>query len=176
MLVRASLGALSLGLGAAQVLAQPTVDTIASTIQQVEGYYPGSLAYRNNNPGNLVCANQTGMVACNNGFAVFGSYDDGLTALDNQIQLYAGRGLTIDQMMAIYAPAGQGSNNPSAYAQTIASSLGVPSSTALTDIGLPPDTQDYSAASSVPVDSGFSGTELAIGAGVLALLAAVVFR
>ncbi len=79
--------------------------TIAATIQQVEGYYPGSLAYQNNNPGNLIYVGQAGATLGAGGFAAFPSYDAGYQALLNQIQNYANRGLTIDQMMAIYAPA-----------------------------------------------------------------------
>ena len=105
------------------------LQTIAATIQQVEGYYPGTLAYTNNNPGNLIYVGQAGATQGTGGFAAFPSYDAGYQALLNQIQNYANRGLTIDQMMAIYAPAGQGSNNPSSYAQTIASNLGVSTST-----------------------------------------------
>jgi hypothetical protein len=105
------------------------LQTIAATIQQVEGYYPGTLAYTNNNPGNLIYVGQAGASPGAGGFASFPTYDAGYQALLNQIQNYANRGLTIDQMMAIYAPAGQGSNNPSSYANTIANNLGVSTST-----------------------------------------------
>lgn len=36
------------------------VASLASAIQTQEGYYPGSLAYQNNTPGNLVYAGQAG--------------------------------------------------------------------------------------------------------------------
>jgi hypothetical protein len=122
------------GLGAAvQVLPAATVQTIASTIQQVEGYYPGSLSYSNNNPGNLIYAGQAGATRGAGGFAQFSTYQDGLDALNNQIQLYAGRGLTIQQMMNTYAPASAG-NNPAAYANQVAGALGVGPDTALTDL------------------------------------------
>ena len=109
---------------------------IANTIQQVEGYigpsaqYPnGTLAYQNNNPGNLIFVGQPGATQGVGGFAAWPTYQDGDNALISQIQNYASRGLTIDQMMAIYAPAGQGSNNPTAYAQQIADALGVSTDT-----------------------------------------------
>lgn len=122
------------GLGAVvQVLPGSTVQTIALTIQNVEGYYPGSLAYQNNNPGNLVYAGQPGATPGAGGFARFASYQDGLNALNDQIQLYAGRGLTIQQMMNIYAPASDG-NNPNAYAGQIANTLGVSADTSLADL------------------------------------------
>jgi hypothetical protein len=121
------------GLGVVQVLDPSQTQTIASTIQQVEGYYPGSLAYQNNNPGNLVYVGQAGATPGAGGFAKFGSYDDGLQALDNQIQLYAARGMTISQMMNTYAPASAG-NNPTAYANQIAGALGVDPNTSLLDL------------------------------------------
>lgn len=121
------------GLGVVQVLQPAQTQTIASTIQQVEGYYPGTLAYTNNNPGNLVYVGQAGATPGAGGFAKFPSYDAGLQALDDQIQLYAARGMTISQMMNTYAPASAG-NNPTAYAQTIANSLGVDPNTSLLDL------------------------------------------
>lgn len=124
---------LHVGLGVVQVLQPAQTQTIAATIQQVEGYYPGSLAYTNNNPGNLVYVGQAGAVPGAGGFAKFPDYNSGLQALDDQIQLYAARGMTIDQMMNVYAPA-SGGNNPTAYAQTIANSLGVSPSTSLLDL------------------------------------------
>jgi hypothetical protein len=112
----------------------PGASTIASTIQQVEGYYPGTLAYKNNNPGNLIFVGQAGATPGAGGFAAFPSYDAGYQALLNQIQNYANRGLTIQQMMNIYAPATDNNgnptgNNPTLYANQIASALGVSTDT-----------------------------------------------
>lgn len=113
---------------------------IAATIQTVEGYYPGTIAYTNNNPGNLMYVGQSGATQGPGGYAVFPSYDAGYQALLNQIQSYADQGLTIDQMMNLYAPAPSAScttacagNNPSAYANQIASSLGVSTNTTVAD-------------------------------------------
>ncbi len=107
--------------------------TIAQTIQKVEGYYPGTLAYRNNNPGNLIFVGQPGAVPGAGGFAAFPTYDDGYNALLKQIQNYANRGLTIQQMMDIYAPASQPGNNPTLYANQIASALGVSTDSTVAD-------------------------------------------
>jgi hypothetical protein len=123
------------GLGAAsQVLPASTVQTIAGAIQQQEGYYPGSLAYQNNNPGNLIYVGQAGATPGAGGFAQFSSYDAGLSALENQIQLYAGRGLTIQGMMNVYAPSTQPGNNPGLYASNVAAALGVSPDTPLTSL------------------------------------------
>lgn len=132
---RGGLGAL--GLGVVQVLAPAQTATIASTIQKVEGYYPGSVAYRNNNPGNLVYVGQAGATGADaNGFAIFPDYATGLQALNNQIQLYAARGLSIQGMMQIYAPASDG-NDPNSYAAQVAGALGVDPSTSLLALSLP---------------------------------------
>ena len=65
------------GLGAPTILDDATVNTIAQAIQQQEGYYPGSLAYTNNNPGNLIYAGQSGAVQGSGGFAKFPDYSTG---------------------------------------------------------------------------------------------------
>src|ERR1700685_4206089 len=96
----------------------PPVSTIASTIQTVEGYYPGTPAYINNNPGNFMFVGQPGatqgtpMGSTGSYFAAFPSYQAGLTALDSQIQSYANQGLTIEQMMEKYAPLTDNNGNP----------------------------------------------------------------
>ncbi len=131
------------GMGAVY-LDPSTKQTIGSTIQQVEGYYPGSIAYRNNNPGNLKYVGQAGATGADSrGFAVFPTYDAGLDALYHQLDLYAGRGLTIQQTMDIYAPASDG-NQPAAYAQTIARALGTSVNTRLSDLSSSP-LPDYAA-------------------------------
>lgn len=113
-----------------------TLDAFAQQIKRVEGYYPpgtpgyptGSLAYRNNNPGNIryvtYYANHFGAVPGDGGYARFPTYAIGYEALKHQITLDANRGLTIRQMMAKYAPASDG-NDPAGYAATIARALGV---------------------------------------------------
>jgi len=171
------------GLGAvAQVLSPNTTATIAGVIQQQEGYYPGTLAYQNNNPGNLIYAGQSGATQGAGGFAKFSTYQDGLNALNNQLQLYAGRGLTISGMMNVYAPATQAGNNPTLYASRIAGALGVSPDTRLLDLtGSPasasPDlagTNVYSDAGLVSLDSllpaGLDPVMVGVGAGVLGLV------
>jgi hypothetical protein len=112
--------------------------TIASAIETQEGYYPGSVAYNNNNPGNLMAAGQPGCTPTSGGFCSFSSFADGWQALLNQIQLDASRGLTIAQFTAKYAPASAG-NDPTTYAQNLAASVGLspndPLSTAIADTG-----------------------------------------
>jgi hypothetical protein len=107
-------------------------DTVASTIQTVEGWFPGSVSYRLNNPGNLLYAGQPGAVphpiTSSDGtvhvFAEFPTVEAGQAALDNQIALDASRGLSIAQFAQKYAPA-QDSNDPASYAAQIAANAGL---------------------------------------------------
>lgn len=112
---------------------QAALTQLALAIQQQEGYYAGSLAYRNNNPGNLMYAGQAGATGKDgSGFAVFPDYQTGFDALLRQIQLDAGRGDTFYSFTADYAPASDG-NNPTAYAQFLASQMGVDPNSTLAD-------------------------------------------
>lgn len=118
---------------------------IAAAIQKQEGYYPGSIAYKDNNPGNLTGCKQSGASGCDvrvigtttYKFTQFPDYATGQSALFDQINNYANRGLTIREMMDKYAPEYDNNgnptgNNPQAYAQNIANSLGVDPNTPLT--------------------------------------------
>jgi hypothetical protein len=159
---------------------------MAAAIQQIEGWFPGSVAYTNNNPGNLIYAGQPGATLGPNGFAVFPTYDAGEQALLNQLNLDQSRGLTISQEMAKWAPAGQGSNDPVSYANQVAAALGVSPDTTLasafSDSGSPLALPGFdlssvgSDASSLFSSAGdelaaIDPTTLAIGGLLLALLA-----
>lgn len=114
------------GLGALGI--PGALDTIAQTIQQVEGYYPNTLAYVNNNPGNLIYtsyyASAYGAVPGSGGFAKFPDYDTGYAALLHQIQVDAARGDSIYDLTYSWLGHGQG-GDPVSYANTIADALGV---------------------------------------------------
>ena len=151
------------GLGAPSILDDATVNTIAQAIQQQEGYYPGSLAYTNNNPGNLIYVGQAGATPGAGGFAKFPDYSTGYQALLNQIHLYASRGMTIQDTMNVYAPAGQGSNDPTAYAATVAAAVGASPDTLLTDLGaMQPVSSSSFMASLNPNSPGFSPGTLGV--------------
>lgn len=101
--------------------------TVASAIQTIEGWFPGSISYRNNNPGNLRPAGQPGcttVTTASGAFCSFPTLAQGQQALDDQIALDASRGLTIAQFAQKYAPA-QDSNDPSSYAAQIAAATGL---------------------------------------------------
>lgn len=118
---------------------------VALAVQKQEGYYPGSIAYTNNNPGNLMYAGQAGAIGKDaNGFAVFPDYATGFQALLNQISLDANRGMTISQFTASYAPASVPGNNPGVYATNIANATG------LSPTDLLSQASDASGASPIP--------------------------
>lgn len=76
------------------------------------------------------------------GFQQFGSYQEGRQALEHQLELYqtgktknpVGPQSSILHAMSVYAPAGDGNNNPYAYASTISKHLGVPITTPISQI------------------------------------------
>lgn len=84
-------------------------------------------AERNNNPGNLNYAGQTGAVledGSNARFAKFGSTAEGVSALAKQLQRYGDRGLdTISKIINKYAPSSE--NNTQAYIDALSKRLGV---------------------------------------------------
>lgn len=117
------------------------VNSLAQAIQQQEGYYPGSLAYTNNNPGNLVYAGQPGATPGAGGFAAFSSYESGYQALENQITLDATRGTdvngnpinTVSDLITSWAPPSQ--NNTTAYISSVAASTGFDPNAPLSSLG-----------------------------------------
>lgn len=155
------------------------VDAIAAAIQTQEGYYPGSLAYRNNNPGNLVYVGQPGATAGAGGFASFQSYDAGLAALKNQIALDAARGTdvngkpttTVAELISSWAPPSE--NNTAAYIASVAAQTGFDPDAPLASLGAstagPVDSAvlpDFSSGASTPDFFGGSQVDLsAVGLG-----------
>jgi hypothetical protein len=116
------------------------ITSLAQAIYRFEGSGPSTLATRNNNPGNL--RSGPGQIGTDvNGYAIFGSMQDGWNALDNQIQLNIDRGLSLNEFFAGkpgvypgYAPA-EDSNQPYNYASTVGSWIGVDPNVPLNQIG-----------------------------------------
>lgn len=121
------------------------LNAIAQAIQTQEGYYPGSLAYQNNNPGNLVYAGQTGATAGPGGFAVFSSYALGYQAELNQINLDAVRGTDVNgnpvedvaDLLSSWAP--PSANDTATYISNVAAATGYDPSAPLLSLGAPGD-------------------------------------
>lgn len=124
-------------------IAPSAVNALASAIQTHEGYFPGSPAYRNNNPGNLVYVGQAGATPGSGGFAAFSSYDAGLSALKAQINLDASRGTdaagrpinTVSDLISSWAPSSDPRNNTPAYIAAVASQTGYDPDAPLSSLG-----------------------------------------
>lgn len=106
------------------------VHEIALAIGKMEGFgTPGTVATRNNNPGNL---RKWGNVQIIDGFASFPSAAAGWEALRSQVSRNVKRGLTLREFFQGkpgvypgYAPSSDG-NRPSNYAEFVAGSVGIP--------------------------------------------------
>lgn len=106
---------------------------LANQIATIEGYKKtGTLADRNNNPGNLRFVGQSGAVKGDRGFAKFKTKEEGFQALIKQIRLDAGRSLTLKQFIYKYAPPQE--NNTDAYLRSVSRTLGVSPNTKLKDV------------------------------------------
>lgn len=118
--------------------------SIAEAIARMEGFYvPGTLAQRNNNPGNL--RSGPGQVGTAGGFAVFPDAQTGWEALARQVDLNISRGLNLFQFFGGgqgypgYAPSSD-SNDPNRYANFVAQQTGIDPSQRLDQWGSsPPD-------------------------------------
>lgn len=91
-----------------------------------------NLAYKNNNPGNLRFAGQSGASQGAGGFAQFSSPQAGFQALVNQISLDTSRGHTLGSFIQKYAPSSE--NNTGQYISQVSSWLGIPPQTPLSQI------------------------------------------
>lgn len=113
------------------------VQSIAQAIANMEGFNSaGSVAQRNNNPGNLRTWGNYPVV---DGYAQFPDLATGWNALYSQIQTNIGRGLTLQTFFGGqrdasgnvipggypgYSPSAD-SNNPAGYAQYVAGQVGI---------------------------------------------------
>jgi hypothetical protein len=98
------------------------MSTLAQAIAQMEGFNTaGTLAQRNNNPGNLRSSPLA--TGTSGGFAVFPDIATGWQALDAQIALDASRGLTLEQFINKYAPPSE--NNTGQYLSYLVTQTGM---------------------------------------------------
>ncbi len=114
-------------------------DSISQAIATMEGFYTaGSIAQRNNNPGNLRSWGSNPVV---DGYAKFPTVADGWAALNQQVNLNISRGLSLYEFFggkpgvyAGYSPSAD-ANNPQAYAVFVAGRVGIDPSVPLNSIG-----------------------------------------
>jgi hypothetical protein len=107
------------------------VDAIAGAIARMEGFYKaGSLAQRNNNPGNI--RRWSPKVPVVDGFSKFPTAGEGWAALRRQVDRNVGRGLTLYEFFggkplvySGYAPDSDG-NRSRHYAEFVAKRVQIP--------------------------------------------------
>ncbi len=111
------------------------MSTLAAAIQRQEGYAPGTVAYRNNNPGNLW--DGTSSIWPNlphdaNGFVIFPDYATGQAALENDLSIKVNRGMDLTALITMYAPPAD--NNTAAYIANVSAWTGLPTDIPLNQI------------------------------------------
>jgi hypothetical protein len=96
----------------------------------------GTISWRARNPGNIRNGDHYGAypgkkanTASAGSFAVFPDEQTGFDAIKHVLKGYGN--VTVAQAMHKYAPAGDGSNDPDAYARSVAQKMGVPVTTSV---------------------------------------------
>lgn len=107
---------------------------LAQTIKQHEGWYKGSVAFDNLNPGAL--RKWPTAIGYRRGFAFFATYEDGWRALLDLLLASCTKNPTLYQLMSWYAPESDG-NRPNHYASILATKLGVSIQTHISEIYCP---------------------------------------
>lgn len=99
---------------------------LARLIAQEEGYgIPGSIPDRNNNPGDLRHSPHSFHPPDSpSGIGQIDTPADGWTDLERQLDLYAERGLTLQQAIYEFAPPEE--NNSAQYLKFVCDGLGLP--------------------------------------------------
>ena len=131
-------------------------------VYETEARRRGTLAWRNNNPGNI----RPGAFATNHGayagkrsggFAVFPTYEQGFAAIKALLRTSRYSPLTISAAIAIYAPSND-SNDPVAYAATISHRTGLDASRTIDSLS---DTELDAVAQAIRAVEGYTvGTTL----------------
>jgi hypothetical protein len=157
------------------------IDTLADAIASMEGFFtPGTIAANNNNPGNLTASSLA--VGNVNGYSVFANVQDGWDALYNQLDLYASRGMTLEQMVDTYlgCPGGvcpnttmTAGNDPSSYLNYLTSQVGVGPSTTISS--LYEDASTTTATVSNDVSQGIADNTDSVGSEVSSFLSSGLF-
>ncbi len=101
---------------------------LARLISQEEGYgKPGAMPTRNNNPGDLRHSpHSTHLASAPDGIGQIDTPSDGWEDLERQLQLYADRGLTLQQAIYEFAPPQE--NNSAQYLKYVCDGLNLPES------------------------------------------------
>ena len=120
------------------------IQLIANAIQKQEGYYPGSRAFRNNNPGNIwddVAPGKPKRIwpqypIDDKGFLKLPDYATGRALMENQLRIKINRGETLTQLINEWD-----SSDPPAtratYLANVTAATGINPMLALNTLGAP---------------------------------------
>lgn len=108
-------------------------------IMEFEGFWEGSVSWRNNNPGNLKAVGQQGVIGKDpQGHAIFSSFDAGWNALINQLRIaFEGRSRVYtpeDTLYSFFAKYAEANSKP--YAEFVANRMAVSPAQKLRDIAV----------------------------------------
>jgi hypothetical protein len=104
---------------------------LAEAIAHEEGFYvQGSVPSVNNNPGDLEHAPGEAHPT-SSPIGTFADIASGWAALEAQLQKYAERGMTVEQMVYVYAPPSE--NNSAAYLSYVCQYVGCTPATLVSD-------------------------------------------
>jgi hypothetical protein len=96
---------------------------LAALIAQEEGYgIPGAIPTTHNNPGDLRHSPHSFHLGDPNAIGQIGTPAEGWADLQRQLQLFAERGLTLEQAIYEFAPPSE--NNSAAYLKFVCDGLG----------------------------------------------------
>ena len=103
------------------------VHKLACAIAAQEGFFAaGTIAQRQNNPGNLRGAPWTGpVVPLEGGYWLATSLAQGIAGLEHLIALRIAQGVNLIQLIDVWAPASDG-NQPEAYIRDVLTWTGIP--------------------------------------------------
>jgi hypothetical protein len=106
---------------------------LAQLIATMEGFYvPGSLPQRNQNPGDLRHSPHSEHPGNPDSVGVIDSVADGWADLQRQLELYASRGMTVQQAIYEFAPPTE--NDTENYLAFVCKGLGCTPGTLMSDV------------------------------------------
>jgi hypothetical protein len=146
------------------------MQSLMDAIAQMEGFnVSGSIAQRNNNPGNLRYApTEVGSESTASGtFATFATPEDGWAALQSYIENAMASGATLRSFIYTYAPPTE--NDTSNYLNYLVSQVGIGADSLLSSLGVQSASTDDSGTG---IDAGTITTVAlaALGMGLVAML------
>jgi len=122
-----------------------TFQSLDEAMAQFEGFgKAGTLATRNNNPGNIIesaFAYSHGAVGASSGFAVFPDVDSGYQATDALVASFAAKGATVASLINAWSPStapGNTSIGTQNYINFVTGKLGVTPDTKVSDLANKP--------------------------------------